>query len=269
MERFAIGNDLMVEVIKQPMTTLTVGGIAELVQQAVPVTRRAFGNEGVTETDVLTHVIQVSTAVIVRDSHGQLIAFSTCIPESVEGNTIIHLKGTAVRPEFQGAGLYSILVPLRILVEAESHQNVKLLVGTRTQNPRVYEKAVGLGLFPRPDSPVPNWLKQTAEEYAALIREKHSDFRSQHGLEFDRETFVIRRAYGYTTQDGKEETFCLYGDSVPEAKDIRINQFLKKTLDFQNGDAILLIGPYSQDLCIKTLKEYVGSTKEIIERFSR
>lgn len=261
-------NKFIVEVVDNPAESLSKKDRADLIQQAIPVTRKAFGNEGVTETDVITHAIEVSTAVFIKDQHNRLLAFSTCVPEYVGMHTVIHLKGTAVYPEIQGEGLYSILIPLRVLFEAEKHKSKELLVGTRTQNPRVYEKTVKLGLYPRFDKPTPDYLKPIAKEYAALVREKHSDFKSKRGLEFDMDNLIVRRAYGNVNAKGEEETFCMYGDNVPNARDERVNEFIRKNLNFKNGDVVLLIGAYSKENCLSMIKEYKGDVSKIVERFS-
>lgn len=267
METYKLG-EFTVDLVDNPAQSLSKKEQYMLVQQAIPVTRKAFGNEGVTETDIITHAIEVSTAIYLKNKYGDLLAFSTCVPEDVTSGTIVHLKGTAVRPESQGKGFYSILIPLRVLVEAEKHPNKKLLVGTRTQNPRVYEKSIKLGLFPKYDQPTPEYLKPVACDYAALVREKHSDFQSEKGLEFDSDVLVARRAYGFVNEAGQEETFCMYGDNVPKARDERINQFINNNLDFQNGDAVILIGSFSRENCLNMLRGYRGDVSEILQRFS-
>jgi len=267
MNTYDVG-EYVVEVVDNPSQTLSDRERHSLIQQAIPVTRKAFGSEGITESDVIAHAIEVSTAVYIKNKIGELLAFSTCVPEKIENSIVIHLKGTAVRPEIQGEGLYSILIPLRILFEAQKHNGKDLLIGTRTPNPRVYEKVVKLGLYPRINEPTPDYLKPIAKEYAAIVRQKHSDFQSKKGLEFDADKLIARRAYGIFKENGEEETYSMLGDNIPSARDERITEFMKKNLNYKNGDAVILIGPYSKEKCIAMLEEYKGDVSKIVNNFS-
>jgi len=87
-------------------------------------------------------------------------------------------------------------------------------------------------------------------------------------LEFDADNLIVKRAYGNIKQNGEEETFCMYGDNVPNARNEQINEFIRKNLNFKNGDAVLLIGPYSRENCLSMIKEYKGDVGKIVKRFS-
>lgn len=254
METFQLGK-FTIELVDDPATTLKPHQREELIRQSIPVARKGFRNEAVTESDIITHAIEISTGVYVKDAAGNLIGFSGCVPENVLGRTVIHLKGTVLLPEYQGVGLYGVLTPVRILREAERYDATELLIGTRTQSPVVYRfMSRKVGLYPKVDEPTPEELKPIAEAYAAIVREKHSDFQSKYGLDFDRDALVIRRAYGMVDEYGNESGFCMYGDDIPGRDDEEVNRFIKDNLDLPNGDAVLLIGPVSREKNLDILR---------------
>ncbi len=274
METFKLG-EFRIELMDDPAGTLSQEERNKIVAESIPVARKGFGNEGVTESDIYTHAIEVSTAVFVRNTSGQLLGFSGCVPETVLGRTVIHLKGSAVIPEFQGHGFYSFLTPIRILNEAGRYGGSKMLIGTRTQSPVVFRfMSKKLGFFPKLDEPIPAELKPVAAAYAAVVREKHSDFKSKSGLQFDKDTFVIHRAYGGTNDRGEEYGFCMYGKNVPWIKDDeQVNKFMQNQLDLNDGDAFLLLGYFSKEKNLATLREAVNKLGPkdtgIVARFNR
>ncbi len=273
MEIFRVGN-FVLETVSNPSDTLSSANKADIVSQSIPIARAAFRNEGVTESDAILHAINVSTGVYLRDSSGKLIGFSGCIPESILGRTVIHLKGTALMPNIQGEGLYSLITVLRILFEVEKHNSENILIGTRTQNPIVfYTMSDKLGLYPRISSDIPADLKPIARAYVDVLFEKHSDFHPQ-TIDFDPNTFIIRRSYGGVGSDGKEYGFSMYGNNIPWLKNNeRINHFIKDNLDLNNGDAFLLLGPNNHEKDMALLKyslHRANSTDvSLIERFEK
>lgn len=259
METFELGR-FTVDVVDDPASNLTLDQREELIRESIPVARKGFKNEAVTESDIVTHALEVSTGVYARDASGSLIGFSSCVPESALGRTVIHLKGTVLLPEYQGGGLYPVLTAVRILREAERRGAADILIGTRTQSPIVYRfMSKSVGLHPKVDETIPEDLKPIAEAYAGIVRLKHSDFQSKHGLDFDCDQLIIRRAYGMVDASGNEQGFCMYGNNIPwVTDDEEVNVFIRSKLDLHNGDAILLIGPFVRKKNIAILNKAVN-----------
>jgi hypothetical protein len=230
---------LQFEIVDKPYLTLNPEYRASLTEECVPLARQAFKNEGVTTSDIITHAIRVPTAVFVRSNTGELVAFASSLVETVLNRSIVYLEGTAILPAFQKRGLYSPLVALRILLGGKDLPEAAALVSTRTQSPLVMRTMVRkLGLYPRPGEPTPEDIKDVAVAFAAIVREKYSDFKSPDGLNFDRDRFIFRKAY----------EFCMYGTDIPwcGAKDEEVDVFVRQYLDLPNGDTVLLIGPFDQ-----------------------
>jgi hypothetical protein len=274
METYQLGNYTF-DIVNDPAKTLSPDEKAKIISESIPVARKAFRNDGVTESDIILHAVEVPTGIYLKNADGRLIGFSSCLTELVGDKIIIHLEGAALAPEYQGEGLYPILVVLRILYEAEKHDPAMLLIGTRTQSPIVYYSICEkLGLYPQIDAPIPADLQPVGSAYATLISEKHSDFKPKNGVDFDPSTFIIRRAYGGVDKDNNEFGFCMYGNSIPWLKDNeRINQFFKNNLDFNDGDAFLLLGPYSHsknfDVLSSAIYRINPQKLPLLERFKK
>lgn len=260
MERLLIGG-YKVDIIDEPQKTLTKTELDQLGIAAIPVVRKGFGNDGITESDIRTHALDVDTGIYIRAGDGELVGFGGSGLEEVDGKSVVHLKGAAILPEYQGLGLYNILTPLRAVREAEKN-GPEVYVGTRTQNPRVFEYMTGkLGLHPQTDSEPDEDLESLAASYAQLVYDEHSDFRSQGGVGFDKDTFVVKRAYGFIDAQGLERGFSMYND-IPHAKDKRIEDYLHSNLDFNNGDAMILVGRYDEE-------RYAATYQRGLERLKR
>lgn len=260
METYTLGS-FVVELVDDPERSLDEKIKEKYIRESIPSARKAYRNEKITEYDIIIHAINVSTGVYIKDANDTLIGFSTCVPETAEDFLVTHLKGTVMSPEYQGHGIYGILTSLRILREAEKHTHGNLLVGTRTQSPIVFRMMTEkLGLYPNINENIPNAYKSVAETYARIIRDKHSEFKSVKGLEFDPETFIISRAYGAVDEKGREYGFSMYGEKIPWLKDNdKINNYIKEHLDIQNGDAFLLLGPFDRIKAFNLLEESVRS----------
>lgn len=268
MERLQLDSYLL-DIIDNPKEMLSNKEISLLVEECIPVARKGFGNEGITESDIYIHVVDVTTGIYIRDKHGNIIAFGGSIPEEVNGKKVIHLKGSAVLPEHQERGLYSILTPIRVLREAEK-LGKGIYIGSRTQNPRVFEyMSERLGFFPKTEGQPPEQIKEIAKSYADLIQEKHSDFKSREGVVFDRDNLVVRRAYGGKKENGEEFGFCMYGKKIPHAKNPSTNEFMTRNLDFNNGDAVILLGKFNRNTYLNSLESTVKRLNPITRLYNR
>lgn len=260
-----------IDIIDNPLETLSKSDRNKLVQACIPVARKGFGHEGITESDIELHALDVTTGIYVSNEQGEVVGFGGCVLEEVDGEKIVHLKGSAIMPEHQSSGLYKIITPVRVLREVEK-EGTDLYVGSRTQNPRVFEFMSNvLGLYPQVDEDVPERMKTVAEGYASIVQNKHSDFVPKDGIVFDKNILAVRRAYGGVDENGEEFGFCMYGDNVPPARNQRTNQFITENLDFQNGDAIILLGQFSKDdylNCLQSIKKLDPDGK-MYRRFSK
>ena len=253
-----------IELVEDPSKTLDPAAKDQLVEQCIPVARHAFRNEGVGRNDIIKHAIKVPTAIFIKDKIGRLMAFSSSVVSEVGGRTMIYLEGTAIDSQYQGHGLYGLLVAIRILHAAETHDLHQPLICTRTQSPIVFRTMTKkLGVYPDPSRPTPPDIQRTAVEFAETVYRDYSDFRSRDGLQFDSSTLTMRRAYGKTDEDGNDVGFCMYGENIPwcdpqkDPQAEQINAFFRDHVKLQNGDAFLLIGPYDRQKAMLLLKNTV------------
>lgn len=256
MNVFQVG-DFTIKLVDNPADALSMQEKRKLLTESIPLVQKVFRNEIVSEAENTAHLFEVSTLIYVEDLSGTLIGFSSCIPVIVENHTIIHLKGCILHPAYQGRGLYNILTTTRILHEARHHDNKTLLIGTRTQNPRVFQNmSMRLGLYPQVHEKTPEDLRKIAEVYAAHIWEKREASQPQRGLALD-ENMVITRAYDYLSEKGDHGELCIYGKNIPWAVDERVNDFFRKNLHLSSGDAILLLGPFSFERTLDVLRQAI------------
>lgn len=273
METFSLAdNSMTILLVQDPTKTLDEQAREVLIQECIPVARKAFGNDGVTESDIRLHVMGVSTAIFVKNADDRVIAFSTTVLKADRTPPIIYLEGTAVLPEYQKYGFYGALVAMRILSGQERLAGQQdLLICTRTQSPIVFRfMSRKLGLYPRVEEPIPDDLARIAEEFALVIRNEHSDFLSKDGLVFNRDTFVMRKAYGIVDAQGEEHGFCMFGDNVPwVVDDEAVNDFIRANVNLQDGDAIILLGSYDKEKALKVLDESLNKIAPLDVPLSR
>ncbi len=240
-------NDLVYELVSHPFETLSPKEIEEYRRGSVPAAREGFGFDGITESDVELHALKTSTTVFVREKSGGLLGFSSSDVVTIEDDVpVIYLQGTVLAKAGQRRGVYNVVNPLRILTEMTSLGVDEALVGTRTQNPVVFKNMVRkLGLFPQPERETPELFSVLAKSLAQVLYDYHSDFKHPDGLQFDEKSLVARMAYGKLDESGNPKGICMYG-TLPWADDDEVvNEFLRKNVDFQNGDAMILLGKVS------------------------
>ncbi|MCL4486942.1 MAG: GNAT family N-acetyltransferase [Chloroflexi bacterium] len=232
------------QVVDNPSRTLDEAQKASLISQCCPVVRAAFGNPKITESDIVKHAIEVSTAIFVWHQDDRLIGFSSSVVDHAKGRDIVYLEGIVIDPKFHGLGLYSPLISLRILLGLRTLGTHQALVCTRISSPRIVKTMIrGFGLYPKPGTATPEHLRDAADEFADKVRRDHSDFQ---GSRFDREHLVVRQAYG--------PGFCMYGDDLPRCGDDKeIDDFVEQNLNYKDGDAFFMIGECSRDQVLKRL----------------
>ncbi len=243
----------VVRLIDNPNESLSTAERDELVQACSPVARKGFNNDGITANDIKIHALDVTTGIYISDKTGKVIGFGGTTQEIIDDKIVLHLKGTAIMPEHQSKGLYHLITPLRALSEAQKI-GPQVYIGTRTQNPRVFEFMSGqLRFYPQVKGENPEQISAIAEKYAKIVQDKHSDFHPKEFV-FDKFSMVVRRAYGGTNPDRSEFGFCMYGDNIPIARSKEHTQYMNQKLDFKNGDALILIGEFSKEAYLNVLK---------------
>jgi len=187
--------DYLVEIVDKPNETINDSEKKILVDQCCIVARKGFGNDGITESDVETHVLNANTGVFVKDKKsGEVVAFGSSDATELDGKKVLHLKGTAVLPEHQREGLYKIILPARLLMESVKLQSQDFYIGSRTQNPIVVHMMTNkFGMQPKIGEEADEDIKQLAQTYAKWVQDKHSDFRPSFGFRMD--DFIVRKAY--------------------------------------------------------------------------
>jgi len=238
-----------------------------LIKKCIFIARKGFNNEKVSENDVLIHALDVDTGVYISDRK-DLIAFGGGVVDEVEGEKILHLKGTAIIPEHQGKKLYQIITSLRALKESEKFRD--FYVGSRTQNPRVFEfMTKNFDMWPKMGVEIPKEIKEVAGKYANYVQNKHSDFIPTNGIVFDKNNLIVRRAYGFVGENGDESGFCMYGDSLPSTKDQSINEYFKSNLNHNDGDAFILFGNFNKKKYLRNLENLISldKDKKLYKRF--
>jgi hypothetical protein len=235
--------ELTFEIVHRPLETLTKELMEEYKTASVPAARNGFGNPNITESDIELHVLKSNTTIFVRDVSGSILGFSSSDIINVNGTPIIYLQGTAISRTDQGKGIYNVFNPLRIVCEMDGLGLTEAYVGTRTQSPITFWNMVKkFEMFPRPKQETPEEIGKIAESLAQDLYDNHSDFQHPGGLTFNPKTLVHKMAYGNMV-NGVPTGFCMYGNNIPWVKeDQEINDFLRANVDFQNGDAMILLG---------------------------
>ena len=269
LERLSL-EDYTIEIIDNP-DALDEEEKKSLVSACIPVAREGFKNDDITENDIRIHAIEGTTGVYLKNKQGDIIGFGGSVSEIIQEKTVLHLKGTVLLPEYQGKGLYKIITPLRVLRESEKIGE-DFYVGTRTQNPKVFGfMSRKLDLFPKASEQTPEEIRDIAEGYAKLVQEKHSDFIPKEGIIFNRDTSVVKRAYGYVNKDGEEFGLCMYGKNIPQSDYDVINKFIERNLDLNNGDALILLGKFDKERYLKVLESIIPTLdqeRRLYMRFS-
>lgn len=238
-----------IQLVLDPAKSLAESEREQLIRECIPVARGGFRNDGVTESDIRLHAIQVAMALYVREEASQnLVAFATTALKPDRTPPVIYLEGTVIGPQAQGRGLYDILIAVRILAGLErltAAVDSQVLVSTRTQNPIVFRTmSTKLGLYPHVDEPTPNDVAVAAADLAVIVRDQHSDFVSPRGLEFDPpgRSLVYELAYGYVDEAGNVRGISMQGDNISWTGDQKIDGYVQDQLNFNNGDAFLMAG---------------------------
>ncbi|MFB6143967.1 MAG: GNAT family N-acetyltransferase [Candidatus Nanohaloarchaea archaeon] len=199
----------------------------EAMQQLSRLAVDAFGKEDKTTEDMeeslRDHVLPHDGVLALEDE--EFIGFASM--NSVEtpyGDDLIYGEGAAVRDDYQGEGLGTLLHVGGVLQEADEAAE-KVFVGAKTQNPRVLSYMNKLfNAHPRPDSRIPEDVGRMMD----IVPE-----RGPGEPEYERP--VIKDAYGEPLYDERpEHELAEFMDSIED-------------FDYRNGDAVVVVGKVDRE----------------------
>ena len=239
-----------VEVVHDPITNLSKDLQDELVIECTELSRDSFGNPDIQEEVVRNCILNASVVLFGRDYEGKLFGYSSNDIKTMEGYYIIYLQAVAISKKLQGMGLRPLLHAIKVLEDIKKIKDMDIslnhvLVAGRTQNPIAYRYNTRyLGMFPQPDGTIDPTIRKMGKKIAYSICRTHHD-ESDTSIVFDDSCFVQRGAYKNMT------TMSMYGvypEGVPYCCDNEVNHYMNQHLDRQNGDALIQVGYYQEDI---------------------
>ncbi len=181
------------------------------LEKIVSMVRKSFGSEMEVE-DIYNHVT-FPERIYLLEFDEEILAMASYSSRNFSGHSVLIGEGAAIIPEVQANGVFRKITNHNFI-------NEKFIVG-KTQNPHIYRAFQKFCREVYPNSfPMPNLIKKISYEYAEYLGYKLDDLG------------IIRGCYGK----------CLYGNKMPMHKNI--TKFFEEDLkmNFEAGDALLLIG---------------------------
>jgi len=217
------------DVINYPNKEMEEMEKEELVDELTNIARDAFGID-ITKEDVKSHILPVSTMTLALDEE-EIIGFSTSNYYNIRDYDIIYLVGTCVLRKYQGNGIFSNLLDITLKEETFKHNGTEIFI-TRTQNPVLYSGVIKFLDEIYPSGYECKYCKSpnntsNKKEYLQLGKIFAKEILN--GELSD--NFVMRKAYGV----------CMY-DAIPRSKDQHVNSLFDKLLNYEKGDAVLIVG---------------------------
>ena len=250
-EAYLVG-DYWIEVYHNPSTNLNLRSQEELIQECMPVVHSGFGQLHVDKDVVRRHLLDTSTSLVIRDESNRVVGVAGSSVISIDEYRVIYLQGGTISKECRDYGLYKVIVATRVMAEVNKMDNdcvkqKKIFIGTRTQNPIIYKfMHRKLKMFPYTNGYINNEVKYIATKFSNFICDNYNDFQCSEKYVFDHNTFVARKAHRCISDD-KNIGLSIYGYMIPFCKDDdEINQYMKDNLHWNNGDALIMLGYYSQ-----------------------
>lgn len=193
-----------------------------LVNNCFPLVCSGFVQEPSSEVyeDTRHHVLSCDHLWLYEEE-GRVRAFAAWDEMEIAGAKILYLSGIMVSPDTQGKG-----VGARIIADAWSKYQSDYLIA-RTQNPVMYSSLIrsGFQLYPT--------LQRTTSEIAGVM------------------VRVLAKSFGWDNPEPHNPHLfngaygkCLYGVR-PVDRDENIERFFCETLDFDRGDAMVVVGQKS------------------------
>lgn len=250
-ETYQVG-EFLVETYDDPSVNLSPSDQERLIREFIPVASGGFDKHEFNEDVVRRHFLNTSTTIVIREGSGQVAGFAGSSILDIGTDKVIYLQGGTIAKSCRDRNLYRIAIGARIMADVrkiskEYVDNKKVFIAGRTQSPIGYKfMHRKLGVFPYPNGYIYRTLKNKAVKVAQKIYEEFSDFQSSEGVMFDTNSFVLKRSFGLVS-GGEESGYSLYGNDIPFCKDDdAINQYMVKHIDWNNGDALILLGYYNK-----------------------
>ena len=247
-----------VEVINNPINILSPSWQDKLVEECIALSRDSFGNSNIKREFVKHCVLNSSILVLGRDYDDRLFGYSSNSVKLIEGYIIIYLQSIAILERFQGMGLRHILSSIKMIEDVYKIKTLgidsnRILIAARTQNPLVFKFAARyLGLFPQPDGAIDSTIRDISDKFVKCLYDVHNVEQGQKVL-FDNQYFVERGAYKSVTQTSIHG---VYPSGIPYCRDDdEINQYMNQHLDWQNGDALVMLGHYKEEIMNKMFED--------------
>ena len=166
-------------------------------------------------------------SLIVARRHGVPIGYLTAGDQKLDGLDLCWFGQTVIHPRERGAYLTLILTLEHLWQAAWRRFPRGFYLAVRTPNPRV----VGLlwasaPFYPRADRPTPPRVQEAARRYAAHVNPQ---------AEFDPATSVMKRLVDVESVHSE----------LQRHWNPTVNAFCDQRLDYEAGDMLLMISPYS------------------------
>jgi hypothetical protein len=239
-----------VEVVRNLAHSMPQSLQDELVWECTELSRDSFENLDIKEEFVRFCVLNSSIVLFGRNYENRLIGYSSNSIKNIDKYHILYLQSSVIMKIYQGRGLQKTLFSVKMTEEKSriKKENTDLnciLLASRTQNPVVFKFFTrNLGLFPYPDGTIDNTIRNIGKRFAESFYDKHHvEYGKQ--IVFDDQTFVEKGAYKSVTQTGVNG---VYPSGIPFCRDDdEINQYMNQHLNWQNGDALILMGYYDEE----------------------
>ena len=219
--------DLAAEVWPSPRTNIPESRRADLLDDLWELVRDGFAPiaDVVDDADVEKFLLGAEVGIYVFDQGRCRAVFMVDAIELASGR-VLYLALAAVHSSLRGSGFYLPMVLLRLTL---GRVWSCAWWATRTANPLVAETFGRFDPYPWRDDQA---SQAAATELGAELRSRFSVGDTPAPHEFDVRTGVLTAAY----------PIALY-DSLPSGGRPRVRDHFARHVDFQRGDALLLLGP--------------------------
>lgn len=248
---FELTSGAVVTLVRDPAAALPAARVKDALPEWTAITRSAFENDAIPESDVRIHALEVAYGAYLTIG-GRDWAFTSAeifFPNALPA-PVLYLEGTALHRDLQGRGLYWPLTAVRLAVGRSVGCRY---VATRTTNPIVCKMLKRFEPYPIfNQEPV---LAAGAAEVAQEIYSHHSDYQGQGGCRFDSVAGVQRNAY----EGRMNSTLVAVGDAD-------ISAWFAEHIDLDAGDALIVVGELDPSSCDPDTERWFGFPFAELER---
>lgn len=239
-------NSGRLDVFHRPGEVLPDAAKADLLDACVLVARSGFGSEEIPISDILIHALDVEYGMYLYDHDEHLQGFSSAQFLNLRGDDlqqvrVLYLEGTAIHKSFQGTGAYYPFVVARCVLGLASGASI---LATRTANPVVCRALQRFSCYPFDPAAE---LGDIAEATAAYAYDHLSDYQAAGGIDFERTSGVVHRAYpGAMSQ------------SIAWSDIAMIDDHFREGVDVEAGDAVLVAARIDRSTVAALTDRYLG-----------